>query len=68
MRRTVAGVARLRQGCGLVVATSGAMGVTVVGFGEALSVGGRAWWAVALGVAIFVACLVLISRNARRRR
>jgi len=61
-------VARLRQGCGLVVATAGAMGVTVVGFGEALTVGGRAWNAVALGVAIFAVCLVLISRNARRSR
>jgi hypothetical protein len=44
------------------------MGVTVVGFGEALTVGGRAWSAVALGVAIFAVCLVLISRNARRSR
>ncbi len=59
---------RLRQGCGLVVATAGSMAVTVVGFGEALAVGGRAWLAVALGAAMFVVCLGLISRNARRHR
>jgi len=43
------------------------MAVTVIAFGEALQVGGRAWLAVALGAVLFCVCLVVINRSARRR-
>ena len=61
------GVHQLRGGCALVVATAASMGATVVAFGEALQTGGRTWIAVALGAALFLVCLAIITRTTKRR-
>jgi hypothetical protein len=61
-------VHQLRGGCALVVATAASMAATVVAFGEALQTGGGTWIAVALGVALFLVCLTIITRTTKRRR